>query len=178
MSRRWRRVGLFACASLLGACSSVSSPAGRHSADDVKSAATRAEESYAKGDWRTAAEAYRVLVDAMPQDANLWFRYANALTRADQPDQAVRAYREVLVRDARYSKAWFNMGIVQLREAANSFQHMQGNIAPDDPMGVQARQAYAAVMKILGEGDGARTDAGPPAGSGAEAPPDVHDPAH
>jgi len=122
-------------------------------AEDMKLIAARAEASYEHKDWPAAARDYGLLVESMPQDTNFWFRYANALARADRPDQAIAAYREVLVRDARYSKAWFNMGIVQLRQAASSFSRMDGNVAKDDPLRAQGREVYAALMRILGEED-------------------------
>jgi tetratricopeptide (TPR) repeat protein len=144
------------CAALLVGCGSTPHKLGGRSAEDIKATAARAEQSYANAEWAAAADAYGVLVEEMPQDTNLWFRYANALARADQPDKAVTAYREVLVRDAHFSKAWFNMGIVQLRQAANSFSRMGGNVTAEDPMRVQGEQVYGAIMKILGDDNAAK----------------------
>jgi tetratricopeptide (TPR) repeat protein len=150
-----RLAGLW-CALLLAlaGCASTTAKLGGHKAGDIKATAARAEESYANAQWASAAEAYGELVKAMPQDSNLWFRYANALARADQPDRAVSAYREVLVRDAHSSKAWFNMGIVQLRQAASSFSRMNGNISADDPLRAQGEQVYTAILEILGDDSG------------------------
>ena len=154
-----RRVAPWWLATLLavGGCSSLAPKPGGCGADEIKATAARAEQSYAKGEWATAAEAYAVLTEQMPQDANLWFRYANALARSDQPDRAVTAYREVLVRDAHYSKAWFNMGIVQLRQAANSFSRMESNVTADDPLRSQGQQVYGGILKILGDDTGHAT---------------------
>ena len=157
---------VLACALLLTACGSTSRKLGGRSADEVKATALRAEQSYASAEWASAADAYAVLVKEMPQDTNLWFRYANALARSDQPDQAVAAYREVVVRDARFSKAWFNMGIVQLRQAANSFSRMGSNVTAEDPMRGQGEQVYGAIMKILGDDSGGKAAA---QGTGASA---------
>ena len=154
------------CALLLTlvGCASTSAKLGGRKAEDIKATAARAEQSYARAEWVTAADAYGVLVEEMPQDTNLWFRFANALARSDQPDRAVIAYREVLVRDAQYSKAWFNMGIVQLRQAANSFSRMNGNVSAGDPLRAQGEQVYGAIMQILSEDNGAKA-ATPAAGS-------------
>ena len=119
---------------------------------DVKATQQLAESSYAAGDWAAAAQHYTLLLREMPQDADMWFRLANACARSDQPDRAIAAYREVLVRDSTFSKAWFNMGIVQLRQAANSFLKMDIHVAQSDPMHQQAALAYDAILKILGEG--------------------------
>ncbi len=150
---------LLVCALLLSACSSTPHKAAARGADDLKATATRAEQSYANAEWATAADAYGVLVEQMPQDTNLWFRYANALARSEQPDKAVIAYREVLARDAHFSKAWFNMGIVQLRQAANSFSRMDGNVTAEDPLRAQGAQVYGAIMKILSDDNGAKSAA-------------------
>ncbi len=146
------------CALLLAlvGCASMSpKPEGR-SADNIKATAARAEESYEKADWATAATAYGVLVEELPQDTQLWFRYANALARSDQPERAVTAYREVLARDAHYAKAWFNMGIVQLRQAANSFSRIDGNISAADPLRAQSEQVHDAILRILNDDSGAK----------------------
>lgn len=167
---------------LLCGCSVSPLKVSGHSSEDIKATATKAEQSYGKGDWAAAADAYGVLVKQTPQDTDLWFRYANALARSDQPDQAVAAYREVVARDAHYAKAWFNMGIVQLRQSANSFSRMGGNVTADDPMRKQGEQVYAAIMKIIGDDNGARrapaaaTSAqGVTPGPLAPAAPDSHD---
>lgn len=154
------RLTLLLLLCLLAACSRTPTIGADEPVEDIKAVAARAESAYAAEDWPAAAEAYRLLVEAMPQDANLWFRYANALARADQPDRAVAAYREVLVRDARYSKAWFNMGIVQLRQAASSFSRMEGNVAADDPLRAQAKEVSDALMAILGKGAPSPSPAG------------------
>ena len=157
-------VALSACASFGGKAPAVA-PA------DLKATTAQAEDSYAKADWANAARQYAVLVQHVPQDANLWFRLGNAYARAEQPDQAITAYREVLVRDGAYAKAWFNMGIVQLREAANSFLKMETNVPEGDPLRVQAEQAYVAIMKIIGDGNApAAGDATAPPASSANAP--------
>jgi len=147
-----KRLGFALLALGLAACSRQELRLGTGE-EDMKLVAARADASYENKDWVGAANDYGSLVKVMPQDTNFWFRYANALARADRPDQAIAAYREVLVRDARYAKAWFNMGIVQLRQAASSFSRMDSNVAADDPLRAQGQQVYAALMGILGEDD-------------------------
>lgn len=155
---------------LLVACGSTARKAGGRAADDMQATAARAEQSYANAEWAAAADAYAVLVKDMPQDTNLWFRYANALARSEQPDKAVSAYAEVLARDPRFSKAWFNMGIVQLRQAANSFSRMNANIGADDPLRAQGEQVYGGIMNLLGDESGAKPGASPAGGRAKPGP--------
>lgn len=150
---------------MLVACSGTTTR--EEPAVDVAAARRDGEAAYAAGDWRLAESHYRTLVKAIPQDAELWFRLANIYARTEQPDLAVQAYREALVRDGDLAKAWFNMGVVHLREAANSFMKMQVHVAPDNAMARQGAEAYAAVMGILGRQEG---DEGPDPRSAAKQP--------
>ncbi|MEQ8496244.1 MAG: tetratricopeptide repeat protein, partial [Gammaproteobacteria bacterium] len=119
------------------------------------------ESAYSAGEWAAAEPHYRALVAAIPQDAELWFRLGNIYARVDKPDAAVAAYREALVREGDLAKAWFNMGVVQLRQAANSFLKLGAHVDPADPVARQGAEAYEAIMVILGRqgGDGAETAA-------------------
>lgn len=148
---------------LLLALVGCTTPAQKHDAvpsEDLATTRARAEQSYENADWRTAAEAYGVLVAATSTDVDLWFRYANALARSDQSERAVLAYREVLTRDKNYAKAWFNMGIVQLRDAADSFSAMNTNVDGSDSLRSQSEQMYRDISRILDNstsGQGAAT---------------------
>lgn len=144
-----------AALSALCGCQSMSGTAGAPAATDVALARAAGERAYAAGDWRGAEPHYRALVTATPQDAELWFKLGNIYARVEQPDAAIAAYREALVRDADLAKAWFNMGVVQLRQAANSFLNVKVHATAGDPAVAQGTAAYDAVMAILGQQDAA-----------------------
>ncbi len=179
----WRILGLVSVL-LLTACAAT--PEQRQERDagvDLATAREQAEAAYADGRWRDAEPHYLVLARAMPQDEAFWFRLGNIYARTERPDAAVAAYREALVRDADNAKVWFNMGVVQLRQAANSFLQMGVNVDSDDPLAASGAEAYAAIMAVLG-GDGeqhsvpATSPVAPPAGEpvaadDAAADPDV-----
>lgn len=90
-----------------------------------------------------------MLVAARSEDVDVWFRFANALARSEQPERAVDAYREVLRRDKHYAKAWFNMGMVQLRDAAGSFSQMNTNVSAQDPLRAHSEQMHRDIIRIL-----------------------------
>ena len=100
----------------------------------------RADQAYQQEDWSTAEREYRYLVENVPNDAEPWFRLGNIYARTGRLDAAVVAYREALVRDSKSSKAWHNLGIVQLRQASGTFVEMQQYTAPDDPLRERAQQ--------------------------------------
>ncbi|MCZ6893127.1 MAG: tetratricopeptide repeat protein, partial [Gammaproteobacteria bacterium] len=124
---------------------------------DLMATLTSARSAYAQKNWREAERHYEILVRRVPKDPEHWFRMANIYARTERPDLAVTAYREVLVRDSNYAKAWFNMGVVQLRQAANSFRKMEVHVDESDPARTQAAEAYQGILDIIG-GEGGRAE--------------------
>ena len=120
---------------------------------DLKVALASGKAAYAAKKWREAERHYAILVKRIPQEPDHWFRLGNIYGRTDRPDLAVAAYREVLVRDSDYAKAWFNMGIVQLRQAANSFRKMEVHVDESEPMRKQATHAYESILAIISGDD-------------------------
>lgn len=142
---------------------------------DLETTQERAQAAYGAGDWAAAEPHYVALARAMPQDAELWFRLGNVYARTDKPDLAIAAYRETLVRKPDLGKAWFNMGVVQLRQAANSFNQIGAHVPPGDPSRAQAADAYAAILAILASGS-TEGDAGNAAEGGEATAATAHTP--
>lgn len=109
----------------------------------------RADQAYAEADWQTAERAYRELTRQVPREIEPWFRLGNIYARLEQPEQALAAYREVLVRDPNNSKTWHNMGVVQLRQATASFVTLEQVAPADDPLRQRATQMLDAVDRLL-----------------------------
>lgn len=109
----------------------------------------RAYQAYQQGDWQAAEKAYVALTRQVPQEAEPWFRLGNVYAHLEQPGQAVAAYQEALVRDPGHGKAWHNMGIVQLRQAMNSFLHLQNATEAGDPLNARAQTMLDTVTRIL-----------------------------
>jgi len=112
----------------------------------------QAEEAYANKDWVAAEKAYKSLTLQLPGDANPWFRLGNVYARANNLDAAVAAYREALVRDHKSSKAWHNMGVIQLRQAANTFLEMQQYTEENVPLSLRARYAVNSIANLIDSG--------------------------
>ncbi len=146
---------LIAAALVLAACQSApnKSEEPTHSDHDLGAVRAQADEAYAAGDWEAARPHYETLVRELPQDGAFWFRLGNVYARTERPDAAVAAYREAVVRNAADGKIWFNMGVVQLRQAANSFLKMDLHVDPGDPLAEQGKRAYTMIMEVLGEPD-------------------------
>ena len=164
---------------LLAACGSAperseTTPGEEAPRVDLTATLESGKAAYAAKKWREAERHYEILVKRIPQEPDHWFRLGNIYGRTDRPDLAVAAYREVLIRDSDYAKAWFNMGILQLRQAANSFRKMEVHVDESEPMRKQATHAYEAILGIIsGDGKPAEKTVEIPVAAPASIPPDT-----
>lgn len=94
--------------------------------------------AYIDKDYATAVEQFEKLVLDIPKDAELWFKLGNAYAKNKQPQQAISAYQNSLLRDPRFEKAWYNMGIVQTQIALKTFIDMSEYV---DKYGVVAERS-------------------------------------
>jgi Cytochrome c biogenesis factor len=135
---------LFTCA---GCNQGLLQPAGEY--EDLAVIQTRADAAYQNEDWKAAEADYSNLTKKLPGDAELWFRLGNVYARTGQYDAAVAAYREALVRDTKNSKVWHNLGIIQLRQAANTFIEMVQYTEESDPLNQRARYIINSMTNLM-----------------------------
>ena len=157
---RRRAAGLLVVLALAG-CGSADRVPEAEAPTDTTGLASEAEARYAAGDWGAAAQAYQRLVTAEPSNADAWFRLANARARVGDPDGAVSAYRAVLARDAAYTKAGFNLGMVQLRDAVETFRRLEAQADTDPELRAQATKLRATLEALLAEQTAGASAPGP-----------------
>ena len=114
--------------------------------------------AYEKGDFLESEKHYTVLVREVPEEALPWFRLGNIYASTNRPDAAISAYREALIRDPEMTKIWFNMGVLQLKQAANSFEQLGIYGDKDDPLYLRSRDLLDGIIKII-QGNNAKTTA-------------------
>jgi Tfp pilus assembly protein PilF len=112
----------------------------------------RAYEAYQKEDWVTAEREYKYLVKEVPNQPDPWFKLGNIYARTGQLDFAISTYREALVRDPKNSKIWHNLGVVQLRQATNTFAEMLQYTKEDDPLNARAKHVVNSVTELMASG--------------------------
>lgn len=112
----------------------------------------QAETAYQNKDYAAALMAYQRLAERVPDDALVRFRLGNIHARLKQPDDAIEAYRIAITLNPRLSKAWHNMGVLQLRQAANSLTQMVQVTDTSDPLHAKALTLAAGVLKLLEAG--------------------------
>jgi tetratricopeptide (TPR) repeat protein len=109
--------------------------------------------SYASTDWPESEKHYLVLVAMDPEQALYWLRLGNIYAHTNRPEMAITAYREAVVRDAALTSAWYNMGVIHLKQAAYSFDEMQLHVDPNDPVAVQGQKLLEGIMGLIEEGN-------------------------
>jgi len=112
-----------------------------------------AEDTYQRKEWASSEEHYVLLTQKMPLEPEPWFRLGNIYARTKRPDQAVRAYREAVIRDPQHSRAWHNMGVIQLKQAGRSFAELQLITEPTDPLYQRSREMVDAIENLIKKND-------------------------
>lgn len=110
-----------------------------------------AYKAYQKGNYSQAAVHFEKLVKKAPKDAEFWFRLGNSYARVKQPQKAIEAYENALLRDPGMAKAWYNKGIIYLQASLQTFVEMSNYIADDDPVGLQGEFLRQRIFKLLEE---------------------------
>jgi len=113
-----------------------------------------ANQTYENNQWHESEKHYTVLVEKIPENAIHWFRLGNIYARTQRPDAAVVAYRESLIRDPKFAKAWYNMGVLHLQQAANSFSEFQLYVDKNDPLYEKGQKIFIDTMNIIKQDNG------------------------
>ena len=133
---------------LFTACTSV---AHKSEFGSLLSLRAQANAAYELGDWEQASVTLEKLTQEVGKDPELWFRLGNCYTRLHQPEQALLAYEEVIVRQPDHAKALYNMSVVRMRQAIAVLMEMRRRLATDDPMYLLAEQKSSKLIELLAE---------------------------
>lgn len=109
----------------------------------------RADVAYGSEKYTEALRYYMALEDLVANDPQIYFKLGNTYSRLHQPEQAVTAYKKALLLNPRMSKAWHNMGVIQLRQSANTWVQMVSEISPDDPLLDKAEFYSREILRVL-----------------------------
>lgn len=92
-----------------------------HGFKNVIAEQRKAEKAYEEGHLAEALAGYEALTRTLPDNVDFWFRLGNIQVRMEKPALAAEAYARVLRLDSGNAKAWHNLGIVRMRQAAAAF---------------------------------------------------------
>lgn len=108
-----------------------------------------AEQHYEAKDYAKALPLYERLVKGAPKDALSWFQLGNVQARLKLNNEAIKSYEQAVQLDPNLSKAWHNMGFLQLQQSANSFTQMAQLTREDDPLSDRAMKMSQGTLALL-----------------------------
>lgn len=126
---------------------------------DLAATQRDADAAYAQGRFEEAVSGYHTLVQAIPDNAEFWYRMANAHARLGNTRQAATAYEQSVARDPTNARAWHNLGLMLHRQSMDAFGRGVARAQGGD---TQAGQESLRVLRILREADSAIRDEPPP----------------
>ncbi len=97
-----------------------------HKISDTTSMFADAVEYEQQGDWTSAENLYRQIVELTSDHVEAWLNLGNTLREQYRYEEAIAAYRKAIALDEGHVLAWYNLGYcldeqAQLQEAAQAF---------------------------------------------------------
>jgi tetratricopeptide (TPR) repeat protein len=117
---------------LLSGCTALSGPSDLPQRSDLFQLSNEAQLAYESGEDAKAEQLYMALLRKTPNDPEIWFRLGNLYARAHRPDAAADAYQRVLSINNTEHRAWYNLGIVRLRQGWAAMIQAYGHSAAGD----------------------------------------------
>lgn len=111
----------------------------------------KADQAYQSGDYPEALRYYEKLSEAVPGEAELWCRLGNTYARMQRDEDAVKAYREAVIRDTHFSKAWYNAGLSLLRASSATFSESLQYIPRNDPVYKISESYNQKLLQLIDE---------------------------
>ena len=123
---------LLASGALLAGCGTTGPEAPQRS--DLFQLSNDAQLAYEAGEDARAEQLYMGLARAAPSDPEIWLRLGNLYARNDRPEAAADAYQRVLALKTNEPRAWYNLGIVRLRQGWAALMHANAALKDTDPL--------------------------------------------
>ncbi len=155
-----------ACA-LLAACASVSSGTAAPGANATARAAApasaarpvnsdernrqyqKAEALYLSGRLNEANAAFAELARKFPDDARVWLKYGNTLTKQQRYDEAAAAFQNAMNLDAGQGGAALNLALVRLAQAQATLDVAMARLPANSPEHAQADGIQRQLKSLL-----------------------------
>ncbi len=119
---------------LLAACKATGGTADLPQRSELFQLNNEAQLAYEAGEDAQAEKLYMALLRQTPNDPEVWFRLGNLYARAHRPDAAADAYQRVLSINGNEARAWYNLGIVRLRQGWAAMIQSNTLSADDNPL--------------------------------------------
>ena len=160
-----RLAWIAACGALLAGCAGIGAP----ERSDLFQLSNDAQLAYEAGEDARAEQLYMGLARSAPADPEIWLRLGNLYARNDRPEAAADAYQRVLALKVNEPRAWYNLGIVRLRQGWAAMMQANAALKESDPLYGESER----IMSHLGALPGIK----PQSPAGATAAPRPREPA-
>ncbi len=137
-------------ATLLAACQSTGGISDLPQRSDLFQLSNEAQLAYESGEDAQAEKLYMALLRQTPNDPEVWFRLGNLYARAHRPDAAADAYQRVLSINGNEARAWYNLGIVRLRQGWASLIQAYNYSGDNNPLGLESEKLIHHLEKTPG----------------------------
>jgi len=148
------RAKKFGCAMLLGllltGCAAMSGNPDMPQRSDLFQLSNDAQLAYDSGEDAKAEQLYMALLRKTPNDPEIWFRLGNLYARAHRPDAAADAYQRVLSINNTEHRAWYNLGIVRLRQGWAALLQAYGHSATGELVNAESERMIGHLERMPG----------------------------
>ena len=138
---------------ILSACNSMpQKPAAEANVKPVQQPIINAEQGdalYAKKEYRQALAIYKGLHEKAPKDTHVLFRIANIYSHLKVHKLAIKHYELALNQDKHLTKAWYNLGVVHMKEAAKTWGNMSKYTNKDEPLAQSAEHYHLGLVALI-----------------------------
>jgi TolA-binding protein len=109
-----------------------------------------ADALYLSGHLKEAEAAFEQLSRSYPNDARVWLKYGNTLTKERSYDDAAVAFQNAASLDPQQGGAALNLALVRLAQAQSALQEARARFAADSPEYREAEGLEHQIGVLLG----------------------------
>lgn len=140
----------FLAAGLLAGCAAAPGSAVLPQRSELFQLSNDAQLAYEAGDDARAEQLYMALSRQTPGDPEIWFRLGNLYARAHRPDAAADAYQRVLSINGTEPRAWYNLGIIRMRQGWASLIQAHGYSQAGTPLYLESEKMIRHLENMPG----------------------------
>ena len=136
---------------VLSSCATIENRTSQLAIEPVESAnlINQADAAYKQSDWSESEQLYIKLARDYPRNGLYWYRLGNIYSITNRTDAAVVAYKKSLRLKPADPEVWFNLGMIQLKQSAYTFNSMQVQLSPDNPLNEKAQKLLDGILELL-----------------------------
>lgn len=108
-----------------------------------------ADSTYTSSNWLESEKYYSILVQSGPPQALYWYRLGNIYAFTERPDAAIVAYREAIKLEPDSADTWYNLGMVQLRQAVYTFGQLQLHPGENQRTAEQGEKILKRLLELI-----------------------------